>query len=49
MVETDDELAVIDLKTARSRWSAEQAHDNTEQLLLYSELARHLAPQKKVV
>ena len=49
LVETDDELAVIDLKTARSRWSAEQAHDSAEQLLLYSELAHQLVPEKKVV
>ena len=48
LVETGDKLVVIDLKTARSRWSAEQAHDNAEQLLLYSELARHLAPKKNV-
>ena len=40
---------MVDLKTARSRWSAEQVHDSAEQLLLYSELARQLAPEKKVV
>lgn len=49
LIETDEELAVVDFKTARSRWSADQAHDNAEQLLLYSALARHLAPDKKVV
>jgi CRISPR/Cas system-associated exonuclease Cas4 (RecB family) len=49
LIETDTELAVVDLKTARSRWSEEQASDSGEQLLLYSELARHLAPSKTVV
>lgn len=46
IVETDDTLTVTDLKTSRSRWSAHQAEDSGEQLLLYSELARHLAPDK---
>ena len=49
LTETGDELAVVDFKTARSRWSKEQASDSAEQLLLYSELARHLAPHKTVV
>jgi putative RecB family exonuclease len=46
IVETDETLTVTDLKTSRSRWSANQADDSGEQLLLYSELARHLAPDK---
>jgi len=49
LVEDDTELAVVDLKTARSRWSKEQAADSAEQLLLYSELARSLAPDKTLV
>ena len=46
LVESDEILTVTDLKTARSRWSASQAEDAGEQLLLYSELARQLAPHK---
>lgn len=48
LVETSSELIVTDLKTARSRWSAEQAADQSGQLLLYSELVRHMAPHKKL-
>jgi putative RecB family exonuclease len=48
LVETDDALVVTDFKTARSRWSAEQAEDNGEQLLLYGELAARLAPAKNL-
>lgn len=48
LVETRDELIVVDLKTARSRWSAEQVADSGGQLLLYSELVRPLAPRKKL-
>ena len=39
---------MIDFKTARSRWSDRQAQDQAEQLLLYSELARQLAPGKEL-
>ncbi len=46
IVETEDALTITDLKTSRSRWSGNQADDSAEQLLLYSELARQLAPQK---
>ena len=48
LVETDDALVITDLKTARSRWTAEQAQDSGEQLLLYGELARRLIPAKEV-
>lgn len=48
IVENDEALTITDLKTARSRWSAAQAEDQAEQLLLYSELARHLVPGKQV-
>lgn len=48
IVETADELVITDLKTSRSRWSREQAEDSAGQLLLYHELARSFAPQKRV-
>ena len=46
VVENDDEVVVTDWKTSRSRWSADQALDNSDQLLLYSELVRSLVPGK---
>ena len=45
---TQDELQVIDLKTSRSRWKSGQAENQAEQLLLYSELAKEMAPDKKL-
>ena len=48
MLETDDALVVIDLKTARCRWTASQAENSGDQLLLYGELARPLVPDKEV-
>ncbi|MDA0814219.1 MAG: PD-(D/E)XK nuclease family protein [Verrucomicrobia bacterium] len=48
IVESDDALTVTDLKTARSRWSQDQAEDSGEQLLLYSELVRRLVPGKEL-
>jgi putative RecB family exonuclease len=48
IVETPEELIITDLKTSRSRWSKEQADDSAGQLLLYHELARGFAPQKRV-
>ena len=48
LVETDASLIITDLKTARSRWAAEQAQDSAEQLLLYGELAQQLIPDKEV-
>ena len=48
LIETDNELQVIDLKTSRTRWSREQAEDQGSQLLLYSELVRPLAPRKRM-
>ena len=48
IVETNDALVISDWKTGRSRWSADQADDNAEQLLLYAELARDFAPRKQV-
>jgi hypothetical protein len=37
---------VADLKAARSRWSQGQVEDSAEQLLLYGELAKELAPDR---
>ncbi|MBW3599913.1 MAG: PD-(D/E)XK nuclease family protein [Planctomycetes bacterium] len=48
LVETESALTVTDFKTARSRWGGAQAEDQAEQLLLYSELVRQLAPGKSV-
>jgi len=48
LTEDDDELVVTDLKTARSRWSQNQATDSAEQLLLYGDLAGRLCPDKHV-
>jgi len=48
IVDAGDTLVVTDLKTARSRWSSQQATTSAEQLLLYSELARELAPGKSI-
>jgi putative RecB family exonuclease len=46
LIETDDAVVVTDFKTSRSRWSQEQADQAGEQLLLYSELVKHLVPTK---
>jgi RecB family exonuclease len=46
IVDTGSELVVSDWKTARSRWSHEQAEDAAEQLILYAELAKDFAPGK---
>ncbi len=48
IMETADALVVTDLKTSRSRWSRDQADDSAAQLLIYSELVRDFAPQKRV-
>jgi len=46
IVDVGSELVISDWKTARSRWSREQAEDASEQLLLYAELAKDFAPDK---
>jgi putative RecB family exonuclease len=46
LVDDGDEVVITDLKTARSRWSAQQVEDNGEQLLLYSELVKEILPGK---
>ena len=48
IVETVDAVVVTDLKTARSRWSRDQAEESAGQLLLYHELAKSLAPRKRL-
>lgn len=48
IVETADALKIIDLKTARSRWSTDQAERAGEQLLLYAALAKDLVPGKPI-
>jgi putative RecB family exonuclease len=48
LTEDADTLVVTDIKTSRSRWSAEQVEDSGEQLLLYSHLASEISPGKKV-
>jgi CRISPR/Cas system-associated exonuclease Cas4 (RecB family) len=48
IVDSTEAVTVTDLKTARSRWTNDQAEDAGEQLLLYSELVRRLIPGKEV-
>ena len=43
-----DELVLTDFKTSRSRWSAEQAQNNAEQLLLYADLAGRVLDGRKI-
>jgi len=49
IVDTGSKLVVSDWKTARSRWSQEQAEDAAEQLILYAELAKDFAPGKPLM
>lgn len=48
IVEETDAVVVTDLKTARARWSRDQVDNSAGQLLLYSELAKSLAPKKRL-
>jgi RecB family exonuclease len=48
VVNAGQQLVVTDLKTARSRWSAEQVDESSEQLLLYGELVRRLGLSARV-
>jgi putative RecB family exonuclease len=48
LIDAGPELVVTDFKTSRSRWNQSQADDSAEQLLLYSELVKELAPGKPV-
>jgi putative RecB family exonuclease len=45
---TSDAMVITDFKTSRSRWSQNQAENSSSQLLLYSELARRLLPDREV-
>jgi len=48
LTENSDSLLITDIKTSRSRWSAEQVEDSGEQLMLYSRLASEIAPGKRI-
>ena len=48
LLETNDSVIVQDFKTSRSAWNEHLAEDQSEQLLLYGDLARRLVPGKKV-
>lgn len=48
IVENAESLTITDLKTARTRWSAEQAKRSGEQLMLYAALAKDFAPGKPI-
>ncbi|MFT5327262.1 MAG: putative RecB family exonuclease, partial [Planctomycetaceae bacterium] len=45
---TSDALVITDFKTSRSRWSQNQAENSSSQLLLYSELAKRMMPDREV-
>jgi len=49
LTEDSHSLVVTDIKTSRSRWSAEQVEDSGKQLVLYSKLASEIAPGKKIL
>lgn len=46
--ETDEALTVRDFKTAKAKWSQEQAMEQSDQLLLYGHLVRDLIPGKPI-
>jgi hypothetical protein len=48
MWQSGDGLHLLDLKTARSRWSDDKVNESSEQLLLYQTLAGQLAPDQEV-
>jgi len=48
LTEDSDSLVITDIKTSRSRWSAEQVEDCGEQLMLYSHLASEISPGQKI-
>jgi putative RecB family exonuclease len=48
ITEDSDSLVITDIKTSRSRWSAEQVEDSGEQLMLYAHLASEISPGKKI-
>jgi putative RecB family exonuclease len=48
LVDAGDSLVITDMKTARSRWSAEQVRESAGQLLLYHELAKPMAEGRPI-
>lgn len=48
IVEQGDDLVVTDLKTSRTRWTADHVEESAAQLLLYHELVRQFVPQSQV-
>lgn len=48
IIDDHNSLTLVDLKTARSRWSAQQVDSSADQLMLYSELAKELQPGKRL-
>ena len=46
--ETDEAVTIQDFKTAKSRWSQEQAIEQSDQLVLYGHLVRELIPHKPI-
>jgi CRISPR/Cas system-associated exonuclease Cas4 (RecB family) len=48
IVEAEDALVIADWKSSRSKWSAAQVEDATEQLLCYAALASDFAPGKPI-
>jgi len=48
LTEDSDSLVITDIKTTRSRWSAEQVEDSGEQLVMYAHVASEISPGKKI-
>jgi RecB family exonuclease len=48
ILETSNELVILDWKTARARYTQDQVDDSAAQLLLYGELAQGFSPGKKL-
>lgn len=48
LVDQGDELLLVDFKTARCRWSDDQANESAGQLHLYHELARPIADGRPI-
>ena len=48
LTENSDSLLITDIKTSRSRWSAEQVEDSGEQLMLYSRLGHRAGPSRSL-
>ena len=48
VLESADEIRIIDFKTSRCRWSASQVGESAGQLLLYGQLAENMVDDKPV-